>query len=647
MFKGYGPLLVLWMGGLAIAGVLASSKGQVDLTAERGRQLTQINQLTTSLRLAFDNFAERNASDLARIIEVEMTQDSISSWLVDSPFQAVALVDQEVNGTWKTEWARSKESASAKDTIQGWLSKLPLDKITGEFVSWNRVEVPGQRPSLILGVQLRLKTANSEKTQIALGVLPLDHLAVLTEPLKTEGSEIFLIDSAGYSLTFPNPQYVGSYMDVHPLVNAAVKAQTISDVGDFRNLAGEATIGGFERVKNSNVYVIANLPTTTPIVYASRQLSESGFVILGILILLSLPLWFIQRADNERLSQLRQTLLNVDSGQRENTVVIRDSGVKASPELVDVARKELFERFASVVFQQLKGPIYGAIGKASRLQTQIPPEQKEVLTALEAELRKSKMFVEGLGRTLKFHERGGTEVNLAKVFEADLARSAEQLQKQGVDVDFSPGANLVVKSHPDDAHKIFLTILKRTWETDMPATQNGRRKLIIRLESQGPIVRATFLFHGLKIGEGQAEKIFDIRGPDDLDLSVARGLAYSWNGLLTAEDSLAGLRFILELPVAPGFEVVKNGHKAAEISEAKSIPYKATPVAANLAPEITLTKSETLELKKVDETLNRVLPPAPKPERTGISVVEDLTATEEMANPKDVKIRKPRVRIDG
>lgn len=651
--RRYGPLLFLWIGGLAAAFVLALGKAQDRSASEREAELKHVAQLSTSLRVGLESFSDKAANELARIIEMELTQGQTSSWLIQSPFQSAALVGENDNKSWKLEWSRSKLSASVNDQYQAWLPRLPLEKISGDYVSWNRVEVSGQRPSLLVGIQLRLKTDGKDKIRVALGQLPLDYLSSLTDPLKSDNGEIFLVDSAGYSLTFPQAQYVGSPMDVHPIVNLAVKTQGLSEYGDFRNLNGEPTVGGFERAKNSNVYVVTNLRVKTKTALVQNQFWQSGLIILGILILLSIPLWLLQESTMERLQQMR-----------ENLAVVKKSEASAGPissnKYGPTISKDYFEKIGLSFFNQLKGPVYSALGKLQQIKTtEGLGENKNLqsnLDFLEKEMRRIRDFVEGLGRSLKVQDRSAEVLDLNTLVEGKLSQIRDQLQRRNIELEMHDHINAKVLCHSDDLQFMIETMLKRS--ASLLSESSEKRKLQVRIESAGPICRLSLLLHGVKLGASQVSALFDMTSPDELEMNFAKGYASAWNGQMFAESSLVGLRLFLELPHVPSQEpLIKSNPvvSAPSKSQAPEPPaYTMTAATLDLSSDSATQasiQSDPLSAKKIDEKLNKILPPNPtaKEKSPEVSVVDDLTSSSaktEKSENSEVKIRRPKVRFD-
>jgi hypothetical protein len=648
MFKGYSPLIFLWLGGLAAAAIVAFSQGQIETQAQRQSDLRSVAQMVAGLRLAFENFSERSANDLARLIELELTQSQPSAAFEQGPFTEIALLEQRSDGQWVAEWARRKTPLNWTDVA----ARLPMAKVTGDFVLWGRAEAGSQRPNLYLALQLKVKGDGPERVRVAIGQLPLDHLAALTDPLKRQDTELFLVDTAGYSLTFPDPQYVGSPMDVHPVVAAAVRAQALSDFADFRNLQGQATVGGFEKAAKSNVYVIGNLPVKTVFAGARQKMSESFIFVIGLLIFLSIPL-FLWRDDwLERVQQLQDHMKSLSVGGPGGGTgggASKVFGVQTSDE-----GSTLLEGFTRSLYNQIKGPVYLALGRLQRLQSSgAALALRNDLMALDQDLQAVRTFVDRLGRSQGPSGVSLQPLQMAEVVESQLVMNGSRFQKLKILTELQKVKDATIKVHRSEFEVIVDTLISRA--IDLLFEQPGGRKLVVRLETLGPTARLSLLLHGVKRGSEEIKHMFDLTRFSDVELFVAKGLAVAFGGTLYAEDSLVGLRLFAEFPVLSALSV-SSGPTQVPVSPVE--PSAVKPLAGD-------PLENPLAQKKVDEKLNQILPPKPTRTAPEVSVVEALTASqsqsqsqsksqeqptqpvvETKATSEEIRIRKPKVRID-
>lgn len=642
--KGFTKYFFLvWATGLGVMAVFAISTGHQDWKAERESALNRVGQLSTSLRLSLENLTEKTANELTRIIEVEIVSSGMTHWLSESSFRSIAMVGRDSRGQWAVDWAKSKTPGSMQSQYQKWLPKLPMERIKGETLSWSRVELDNRRPMLLLGVQLKVKAKQGESYKVAFGLLPLNYLSSLTEPLKTKGEEVFLVDSAGYALTFPDPAYVGSIMDVHPLVSDLKKSQKLSEFGSFRNLSNDPTVGGYEKSQNSNVYVVAN-QTIKSRQMAMLGVAESGIMGFGLILFLSIIALFFEKKDSTRFRQMTSML------RKGNSDSSKEKAGTSSPGDIEKERRELFEQLGLTFLTHLRGPIYSSLGKIHKLTGNIKDsENKKDISFIETEVRRLRDFIEGLGQSFDLDSRPSERIDLSMLVESMMANYRKALSKREIAVEFEPHANSLVRVSRDDLVFILNTILN--YAANNLSYSGDERRIQIKIDRVGGMSRLSMLMVGAKFPVKEIESLFQVRDRNQLELSFSRGFALSWNGNLSAESSILGARIHLEFPAVDVEEKV-------EVRESVT----ATPEEP-LATKVTSFDSDNFNSRKVDDELSKVLPPTPSVSpRTEVSVVDDLTATvsslnfEKMSEPEpeppnadnalEVKIRKPKVRFD-
>ena len=615
--KGFSKYFFLvWATGIGVTIIFAFSTGQQDWEAERNAALKRVGQLSASLRLSLENLTEKTANELTRIIEVELVSNGLTHWLSESSFQSIAMFGKDSLGNWQVEWAKSKTpgDVNLRARYQAWKSSLPLDAIRGETLSWNHVQINTVPPRkmLLLGVQLKVRAEQGESYKIAFGLLPLNYLTSLTEPLKAEGDEVFIVDRAGRALTYPDPTYLGGNLDVHDIVKSLKKSQKLSEYGNFKNLSGDSTVGGFERSKNSNAYIVANQRVLSK-QNAILALAQSGVMGLGLVLLVSLIAIMFERSDRKRMRQMAMALRK---GSADSSKATTET---SSPSNIEKERRELFEQLGLTFLTHLRGPVYSSLGKMHKLIGSIKDsEQKKDVEFVEKEVRRIRDFVEGLGQTFDLDARPSERIDLSATVEKHLSKYRSVLQKREIQLEYEPHANAWLKMSRDDLDFILVTVMNTI--LDKLTFSGDQKKLQIKIERMGGMNRVALLIMGAKFQVSDVESLFVIRDRENLELSFARGFALSWNGNLTAETSILGARIFFEIPAVE--TEVKQEVKAASLNETSTDGLPEEP----LATQVTKVKDETLIDKKVTEELDKVLPPRPEASsKAEVSVVEDLT----------------------
>lgn len=617
-------LLLILTTGFVVSAIFIVGQNQSQEQGVEKNAAVEASRLLDLITAAFEQYSERLATELTRVIEAELTSSETTSWLTNSSFEAVALAEPNEVGTWNLEWVKSADQGQQSFDFSGWLPRVGKDAVSDNRFLFRTVTNIRKEPRVLFGVQLRVKSGGNDLTKIGLGILPVTEVASVLASVKGTELEGFVVDKDGNALTYPDPRYVGSRMDIHPIVSTLLKSSTARTIGPFLDLQQKPTMGGYKKIPKTGTAVVVNIPTVEP---AGRR---QGFVTLvliscAITFILALLAFAMSSSDRsglqmfkERAAQLQVQLRNLQNESRQF-------------ETVSVAHRH----WSRSVSGYLRSPVYSMLGEVQKLKEKY--KAGDALAFLEDELRKVKDFVESLNSRAGDSNAESNFLVGEKAAEI-LHRQKESFERRGVELLFIDDPQATIYGNPGD-FQTGLDLLLQYLLKEMSSSQGGKQiSVSVHFEHGTVEFKLTVPVAGLP--EDLAE-VMAMQTDRHVSLAVANGLFKAMGGVMSIQPGINGTSVRVRFPAASA--------GTAEIS--KAAPAAApTPTKPPEPPELESKKStraETVLLtKKVTEELDRILPPEPeKQTQQDVSVVDELTATLDLTEPK-VKIRKPRVRYD-
>lgn len=635
---------------LATAGYCSwhfSRTSQSHLNDQKSISMTQ--QLGVS-RAQVEQYVDKTATDLTSLIEKEMSaaplanmaqppaEGSIgsiggnappavppaaapSSGFTQSDFVALAVLGSAVNSPWAVEWYQTKNAALTQAFMDSQLSNLPLARVKGDQVQFARIEAPDKRVYFVLSVQIRFKSPAGEEIKIATGLLPATYFAPAVESAKGSGDEVFLTDIAGYAYTYPDQQYVGAKMDVHPIVKRAIRGDVSSDVREGKNLAGQSVAGGFEKLRNCNLVMIMTSPILAPTSAVMESILEVALVSFALVLLTAGMIAVMGRRETLQKELLAGRLRLLETRAQTPSEVKAFGG--------DQRSKEAVRDLSNGIVQYLRGPIAAILGQSQlAISKSSEDEVKTWLTRIEKEARLSRDFIEGIAKS-----QGLTEVETQKVeLEAVVTQSLQDLRplltKNEIHLEENYKSRARVEISPGEFRQILRHIFQ--FQVQRLSAISSYRKLSLDIEQAGPFLRLRVRDSAPSPETDVLRRFFEPFQIEGLQFSLAKNIIEKFRGTLTVEKSeTGGLEFRFDLP-------------ALEAPVASATPALAPPI-----PIVEVTNSKFIlngqaPLEKMEI---KDLPPSPTLAPTPI--VDAEIRSQVIAEELSVVIRKPKTTEEG
>lgn len=665
---------------MAVTQQLGTSRAQVEQYVDKAAtELTSLIEKEMSAAPLSNTGAPSNPMDAMNSIggakppPLPSEAPEPSAAFTSSDFVSLAVLGAVENSPWTVEWFQTKNAQIAQPYFESQLAYLPLARVKGDQVQFARIEAPDKRVYFVLSVQIRFKSPAGEEIKIAVGLLPSTYFSTAVEAAKGSGDEIFLTDTAGFAYTYPDQQYVGAKMDVHPIVKRAMRGDVSSDVREGKNLQGQSVAGGFEKLRNSNLIMIMTSPVMARTSAVTESVLQVALVSFALVLLTAGLIAIMGRRD-----RLQRELL-------EGRLKLLEARAQTPGELQefagDKAKKELLRDYTSGVVQYLRGPLAAILGQSQlALSKSGDGEVKSWLTRIEKEARMSRDFIEGLAKSQGLNEVECQTVELESIVTQSLQDLRSGLSKDKINLEENYKSRARVEIGAAELRQIlrhsFAFMHQRL------AAISSYKKIVIDLEQAGPFLRLRLTDTAPAPEIDVMKKFFEPFQVDGLNFSLAKNVVEKFRGTLTAEKSETGgltLRFDFPFVEAPAEVSAETELKLPDTAPTESTapPKKIEKIPsvkmANISvPEIKLpeikvpelkiappspiktTDTKVFEKKPFTETntsfiLNgqaplekmalKDLPPVPKREET---IDADLKK-EVFADELSVKIRKPKL----
>lgn len=610
--------------GLAVAAIFILGQRQNQEQGTEKAAAAEVSRLLDVVTAAFEQYSERLATELTRVIEAELTTNEATSWLINSSFEAVALAEPDTLGGWSLEWVKSPGQGQQSFDFSSWLPQLSKDAVQDNRFVFQTVLNIRKEPRVLFGVQLRVKSNGADVTKIGLGVLPVTEVAGILSSVKGAELEAFVVDKEGNALTYPDPRYVGSRMDIHPIVAALSNSAGSRNISAFTNLLQKPTVGGFKKLPKSGAAVVVNIPTE---VAASGKKDLITLLVLAcaLTLVLSVLGYALSSNDQHTIRSLKERAAYMQA-QLKNL-----QGEARQFETVSAAHRH----WSRSVSGYLRSPVYSLLGEVQKLKEKY--KAGSALAFLEDELRKIKDFVESLSSRASDTNAEQTFSVNEKLSES-IYRQKESFDRRGVDLQFVGDKNAIIYGNISDFQTAIDLLFQYILKELGPATSAKEIRTDLTAEHGTVEIKLSVPIVGLP---DDLIEVMSMQTDRHVGLAVANGLFKTIGGSLSVESNMSGSLVKIRFPMAASTRASESGQQTEGLSHSKpqTEPSIEAPKKSNRLETALLTK-------KVTEELDKILPPEPhKTEKHDVSVVDELTASIDLTEPK-VKIRKPRVRYD-
>lgn len=637
------------LAAVAVVGVFATAIATswslidfVDQKAQAEKQM-HVTQLRRSVRALVKTQNEHWADRLANVIEnvAQHSQPSEQSALGD--FLAVSLLDlvKSPSPVWSEAWVESRNSKMDKDWVHRLLAQLPLERVTGNDVAWARVSTSDGQAYFSFMMGLQVKGDDGAQNKIALGVLPISAFSDVSLVAKGEKENLFVVDSQGFTYSYPDQQYVGAKISSHPIVAALIKAPRGELTGKFRELHGGSVIGGFEKVDGANIYVVATIPAEGRADWYTKFFVQLVLVTLALGGMLFMAVYFLGQKNAREIDILNQNLQMTKEVGKTETIVVDQSAERLS-------------EFAKNVANYLRGPVSALIGNIHIAENRITDTaSKESLSKATSEARHVREFVDAMVKVTGAPEPRSEVVNLNTMLNQVVSVYRSEFQRQKIQFADNLTSEVNIRAEYESLKEslktLFAYILQRT------ARGSGEMSLGVRVEKRGGIAMIQIQVQGVELRAEDRRKLFLPFGSElkdgrwlGLDMALAHSAILAQNGEVKVESiGLEGFRIELYFPIV------------ATTSEQEAAPPSQPNIAKSMGlPEKLVVSTDSAAiLRPAKSEVIAKLPPAPQLE-TGdrsenealltpaLSPAENKLKIQKESSIEEVVIRKPKVRFD-
>lgn len=637
---------------------LQETQTEKDLAADNERQMSSVRQLVQLTNSSLhENLHELiNREYTGRQLGLSpATEDTLNQALVNSPFQAVALM--RFDGNWQMSWVRQRPQLKGRWTdafTQGVLQDLPVESAKNSVTTWVRVVDPAQSPLFLLISQLK----EGNDSVVAVGFLPVTALRSVSEANLNSGSEVIVVDEKGVALAYPEQSYVGaSLVEAYPAVAEVLKRREVTSQFSSQNRAKKSVLVSSAKVDNANLYVLTATPRDGAWAFLPRLLM-TGFIFLLAFVALGASLsYHLMTPVEKALTYMGQQLMNIAQGQsvvyfdREknphleriydvvNKLVTRGP-IEAPPQQLEGHKQNAYKELSTGLAEALKDPLTSVLAQAQLARSKSGAEDlKEHFVVIERETRKARDTIENLLRLGGEDRFPRSRIEIQDVISAALQAQKGLLSSHNVRVVKELAGGGPVMANLAQLQIALEEVLKNSIEA---MEKKSERQLKIGSTVSDQLVAVTIEDNGSGIEQKLISRVFDPfftnKESDQhkgLGLTVVKGIVKALGGNIRVESAGLdrGTRVVIELPVV-----------GAKVTTGK-FEVKAGPERSSSE---TLTLNVPLNGTGVDR-----LPTAPAPDEVTFTGVE-IEASQFVTSPPPsdseneiVNLRAPKVKESG
>lgn len=517
---------------------------------------------------------------------------------LNSEFVMLSLLELQ-SGQWQPQWVATQAGYASQwpsSFAPQVLSGLPYARTQKGTTVWYRVRDPQNRS--LFAVVIEMNVPGSRSKVRAVGLLPTQAFAEVTEPFKGTQREFVVIDERGYALAYSEQQYVGASLKDHPVVSRILAQRKVGGTWSSQDLKGEPVIASYERLQQSNVYVAVVAKSQTQWAAATALMTELGVFAVAILIGMIAIGFVILNPMLVGFRSLRGAVIAVAEGRLPTlppNIYIEpvrgaiSSLMNLSPELdtgrgvpkkkslasysdqeLQEQRTAAYKQIGKGLSQAMKGPIAAVLGHAQLARSKVTEQSlKDHFVVIEREARRAREMVENLIRLTGDESKERKRVDLQEVVLAALAQVRPAISNKGVRLNKNLKANGHMMAHQGQLQAVIEELLNNAIDS---MTEQTRKELSVTTVQTEERIKLIIEDTGSGISEAEYDRIFEpfytTKDPDEnagLGLTVAKGVIESFKGHIHIEPSPdGGVKVVAEFPLASA-----NKERLVAISDAE------------------------------------------------------------------------------
>jgi signal transduction histidine kinase len=613
---------------------------QLSHAAQKHFNEQKINVTTQQLALTkkqVEDYVDKTANELTALIQNEINQASMTSNFTQSDFVATAVSSLSDANIWSVDWFRTKNTPISLDFFNSKLTDLSLSEIQNDKIQVGRLEAPDKRIYFTVSVSIRFKTPEGEAVKVATGLVPISYFQSLLDATKGSTDEGLLVDSKGFAVSYPDQQYVGAKIDTHPIVKEAMQSSQGSEVIFSQNIKGDAVVGGYEKLGQSNLMLVMSSPVMSRSSAMLQSILQIILFCMAMMLVVAGVMFFLGKKNNMKHDILVNRIKVLEQRQQ--------NPAELSNFIAEQTKKEILREFAFGVVQILKNPMTAIIGQAQLLKDKATDtEQKNLIGKIERETRQSRDFVEQLAKSYGLNDIKLQTVEVETVVTPVLSEMVQLFIKHDVQIE----ENVKTRARVSVPHSDLKLALRHVFYLllDRLIIKNGFRKISVNIEQAGPHIFIKMSDNAAKPEKDFLAQIFNPFKVSGLNFNLLKSLVESADGLVTAKESDGGG---LEITIQLTEDKSQTAEAPAKpVHDAKAEPRIEIPIPESVDLEsIMNTKVEKAqnhsEMKLVDVAASFALPEVPTQEPIDAEVKKSIVADEALK----VTIRKPKTSFES
>lgn len=527
-----------------------------------------------------------------------------------SSYLALAFLQLGGDGKWHPKWvaASSQVMNWPANFIEELLPTLPLARVSWGQLDWSRIGIPSGQSAIALLSMVEIKASDKKESGIVLGVLPLQHLADITETFRGDQQEAFVTDDKGYALAIAEQKYLGAKLDQHSLVSHILKGQAVKGLADFEDALGFQRTGLFEKVNKSNLVVALSQPSITSWSALQPFLFQVGIVTLACFVLFGFFLFAMGRRFINGYEFLRTSILALATEQplrhpvncppdfAELKLALDSLQGRKPPESKSPQENKnqstdnlsrALNQVGGGVIQALKGPLTAILGHAQLARSKAnDSDLKQHFVVIERESRQARDILDNLTRIVQPENHETRRVELSEVTLAAIGATRDQLTEAGIQIHKQLSPNVLIMANQEQLKVVIEELIRNAIEAMQESTT---KEIKISDEMVGASVRLIVEDKGRGLKPEDLAKVFEPfystkSGIESagLGLTMAKRIVKSFNGHIYAESNEGvGSKFVLEFPLASSDRL--NRVKEREL-ESQKVVSDESPKAIDLTP---------------------------------------------------------------
>lgn len=512
---------------------------------------------------------------------IQQLNDQLDKSEVD--FFAIATVKASatMGAGWEVDWFKASHPGLNKEWLQSEIKNAPIENVKGEQLVWMRLESADHLTYFALLEEVQFKVGENLESKIAIGILPTSIFSDINLITKGDKEDLYIVNSFGFTFSYPEVQYVGTKFDSNPVVNSILKNLSNEATQEYTQPSGDKIVGGYDRVNNTNLFVVMTLPAGSTGKTLLQYVIEMALVCLAIMTAILFLILYFGSKETEKIVTLQKNLELLAQKRNQNEVQEKGAMVLSSP--------NSYQDFSQAIALYLNESFTALLGYLQILESKVKDTAaKEGFDRIFAETRRIRDFIEALSNKMKGKSTQLESVALTPLINQVNSIFASKMAENNILFELNIKAEVHVKADFDLLKDALKTIM--SFFIHKSNSQSANKKISLNVFKVGGYAEIQIEAQGLTVTDEEKKNIFQpfkVSVPEsrifDLDFALAHNHIQKLNGDMLFEKAGANkAHFVLRLPTL---------NEAVTSTDA--------PASEKLNPKLVL-KSENVQTHKED-----------------------------------------------